>query len=52
MLILKFISLVLAFYFSVLNFGIIINKQALKVGNLLIQSLSIATFIFIQFKLF
>ena len=52
MIILKFVSLILAIWFSIVNFGSIAHKQNVPMINLLIQALSIATFVFIQFKLF
>lgn len=52
MVILKFVSLVLAVWFTVLNFGLMFQKQEVPTGNFLVQALSIATFIFIQFNLF
>lgn len=52
MIIFKFISLVLAIWFSIINFGSLAHKQNVPMINLLIQALSIAAFVFIQFKLF
>lgn len=52
MIILKFISLVIAIWFSIVNFGSLAHKQNVSMINLLIQALSITTFLFVQFKLF
>jgi hypothetical protein len=52
MVIIKFISLVVAILFSVINYGLIKNRQSVSLLNLLIQSISIVIFVFIQFKLF
>lgn len=51
MVIIKFISLVIAIWFSIVNFGLLHHKQAVSSINLLVQSVSIATFVFIQFGL-
>jgi len=52
MVVIKFISLVIAIWFSIVNIGSIAHKQNVPMLNLLIQSISIAIFVFIQFKLF
>jgi hypothetical protein len=52
MIILKFVSLVLAIWFSIVNIGRIYCKQSVSITNLFIQAVSITTFVFIQFKLF
>ena len=52
MIIIKFISLVIAIWFSIVNFGLLAHNQSVSTINLFIQALSIATFVFSQFKLF
>lgn len=52
MIIVKFISLVIAIWFTVVNLGMIKHRQDVSALNILIQSISIAVFVFIQFKLF
>lgn len=52
MIIIKFISFIFAIWFTVLNIGLIKNKQSVPAINFLVQSITIALFIFIQFNLF
>jgi hypothetical protein len=52
MVYIKFISLVIAIWFTVVNLGLIKHKQDVSALNILIQAISIAVFVFIQFKLF
>ena len=52
MVVLKFISLVFAIWFSIINFGSIKQGTNVPMINLIIQSVSIALFCFIQFNLF
>lgn len=52
MIVFKFISLVISIWLSIVTWGCIKNNQDVPALNLLIQSMSIATFCFIQFDLF
>lgn len=52
MIILKFISLVIAIWFSIVNFGLIKHGESVSTINLIIQAISISLFCFIQFNLF
>ena len=50
--IVKFISLVVAIWFSIVNFGRMKYGQEVSSQNFAVQSVSIAVFVFIQFNLF
>lgn len=50
--IIKFVSLVIAIWVSIVNFALIKYRENVPIGNLIVQAVSIATFIFIQFDLF
>lgn len=47
MVIIKFMSLVVAIWFSIVNYGLIKNNQSVPSLNLLTQAVCIAIFVFI-----
>ena len=49
--IVKFICLVFAIWFSIVNFAKIVKDQDVSAANFVLQAISIAGFIFIQFGL-
>lgn len=52
MIIIKFLALVIAIMFTVINFGKMLYEVDIPFANFLLQAISIATFIFLQFNLF
>lgn len=50
--IMKFISLLLGIWFTILNYYFFKNKENIPPINFFIQAISITIFIFIQFNLF
>lgn len=52
MIIIKFISLVVAIWFTVINGYFIKLKEGIPASNFLVQAISIATFVFLQFNMF
>ena len=52
MIVLKFISLVIAIWFTYVNIIRMVYKQKLPAINFIIQAVAITTFIFIQWDLF
>lgn len=51
MVVIKFICLLLAIWFTIVNTGRLMNREPISGANTFLQALGIAGFIFIQFIL-